>query len=67
MSRWESKPHMSDKLYDFAAELNSETDKAFLLDTGDAKPVWFPKSLTEDNGDGTYTVPEWLAIDKEIV
>lgn len=58
---------MSDRLYDFDAELKMETDKALLLDTGNDKPIWFPKSLTENNDDGTFTVPEWLAIDKGIV
>ena len=58
---------MSQDLYDFAAELVRETDLAVLLDCGEAHPIWFPKSLTEDNGDGTWTVPEWLAEDKGIV
>ena len=25
------------------------------------------KKLTEDNGDGTFTIPEWLAVEKGIV
>ncbi len=54
------------KLIDVAAELRHETDKAFLLSDGD-KQVWVAKALVEDNGDGTFTMPEWLAIEKELI
>lgn len=54
------------KLYDFAAELKHETDGAFLVTDGD-KDYWLPKSLTENNGDGTFTLPEWLAVKKGIL
>ena len=58
---------MSDpKLFDFAGTLKHETDNAFLVNDGD-KDYWLPKKLTEDNGDGTFTLPEWLAIEKGIV
>ena len=53
------------KLFDFAAELKHETDKAFLVNDGDAD-YWLPKQFTENNGDGTFTLPEWLAIEKGI-
>ena len=53
-------------LADIEARLIHETDKALLLDDGKRK-VWVPKRLVEDNGDGTFTMPEWLAIDKELV
>lgn len=33
----------------------------------DAKEVWLPKSKCEDNGDGTWSVPEWLAIKEGLV
>lgn len=56
----------NDKLFDFAAEKRHETDKAMLLFDG-TKEIWFPKALVEDNGDGTFTMPEWLAIKKELV
>lgn len=58
---------MSDNLYDFSAIKKHETDKAVLLDCGEEEAVWFPKQYLEDNGDGTWTVPEWLAEEKEIV
>lgn len=54
------------KLIDIAAELRHETEKAFLLFDGD-KEGWVAKSLVEDNGDGTFTMPEWLAKDKGFI
>jgi hypothetical protein len=58
---------MSDaKLFDFAATLKHETDGAFLVNDGD-NDFCLPKKLTEDNGDGTFTLPEWLAVEKGIV
>ncbi len=58
---------MTDELYDFAATRLHETEHAVMLDTGNEDPVWFAKSLLEDNGDGTFTVPVWLARKKGIV
>ncbi len=58
---------MSDKLIDVEAELRHTTDKGgMLLHNGD-KGEWFPKSLVEDNGDGTFTMPEWLAMEKGFI
>jgi len=58
---------MSDaQLIDIAAEIKHETDRAYLLDDGTRK-AWVPKSQVEDNGDGTFTMPEWLARDKEFI
>lgn len=58
---------MSDAmLFDFVGILKHETENAFLVNDGD-KDYWLPKKLTEDNGDGTFTIPEWLAIEKGIV
>lgn len=54
------------KLFDFAGVLKYETELAFLVNDGD-KDYWLPKAKTEDNGDGTFTLPEWLAIEKGIV
>lgn len=53
--------------YDFAATMEHDTPKAYLLDCGGKEPQWFPKSQTTDNGDGSWTVPEWLAKEKGIV
>lgn len=54
------------KLFDFAGELRHETEGAFLVHDG-VRQVWLPKSMTENNDDGTFTLPEWLAIEKELV
>lgn len=51
------------KLFDVSAELRRETDRAFLIFDGTTE-AWVPKSLVENNGDGTFTMPEWLAIEK---
>lgn len=38
---------------------------------GDTVPsevrVWVPKSQVENNEDGTFTMPEWLALDKGFI
>lgn len=57
---------MSNRLYDFAGEIRHETDAAVLIEDGENK-VWLPKSQVQDNNDGTFTIPEWLAVEKEMV
>lgn len=54
------------KLIDIAAEIQGETDKAFRLFDG-SKTEWVPKSQVEDNKDGTFTMPEWLAKEKGFI
>lgn len=54
------------KLIDISAELRHETDKAYLIHDGD-RTEWVAKSLVEHNGDGTFTMPEWLARDKGFI
>ena len=49
-----------ESLVDIDADLLHETDKAFLLRV-DCEEVWVPKSLVEDNCDGSFTMPRWLA------
>lgn len=53
-------------LVDISAEVRGETDKALRLFDG-AKTEWVPKSQVEDNGDGTFAMPEWLAKDKGFI
>ena len=53
-------------LFDLAAEVKGETDKAWRLFDG-TKTEWVPKSQVEANGDGTFTMPEWLAKDKGFI
>lgn len=54
------------EIIDIAAEVRGETDKAFRLYDG-ATTEWVPKSQVEDNGDGTFAMPVWLAKDKGFV
>ena len=55
-----------DELFDLTAELEHQTAKAYLLNDG-TKKAWVPKSQVEDNEDGTYTLPMWLAVEKGFV
>lgn len=57
---------MADRLTDIAGEKRAETEKALQIYDG-ARAEWVPKSLVEDNGDGTFTMPEWLAKDKGFI
>lgn len=52
---------------DISAELVHETDGAFLLDAGMEETVWVPKSQVEDNCDGTFNMPMWLAKAKGLI
>ena len=69
---------MAEKLIDIAAELRHETDKAYLIYDGRSeikkghdKPTelltWIPKSQCEMNDDGTFTMNEWLALEKGFI
>lgn len=53
-------------IIEIAAELRHETDAGLLLYDGE-RQAWVPKSLAEDNDDGTFSMPEWLAIEKEFI
>jgi hypothetical protein len=55
-----------DELVEIAAEIRHETERAYLLFDG-TRTAWVPKSLVEDNGDGTFTMPLFLAEQKEFV
>lgn len=59
-------PRQPARLTDIAGELRGETEKAWLVFDG-AREVWLPKSQVENNGDGTFTMPEWLASEKGLV
>ena len=54
------------KLIDISGEVRGETDAALRIYDG-ARTEWVPKSQVEDNGDGTFTMPEWLAKDKGFI
>jgi len=67
------------KLIDIAAELRHETNAAYLIydgrseiKKGETEPselrVWVPKSQVEYNEeDKTFTMPEWLALEKGFI
>ncbi len=58
------------QLVDIAAILKHETPKAYLVDAGIGDPVWLPKSQVEHYNDGNsdiFTMPEWLAIEKDLI
>lgn len=63
----------NNKLTDIDAELVHETDDAYLIWNGletfhsGRYEVWVPKEHTEDNEDGTFTMPEWLALEKGLI
>ena len=54
------------ELIEIAAEIRHETEKAYLLFDG-TREAWVPKSQVEDNGDGTFAMPEWLAMKCEFI
>lgn len=58
---------MPRELVDLDAVLVHETEKAYLLDVGGPEKVWVPKSVAEDNEDGTFTVPYRWAYERGLV
>jgi RNase P/RNase MRP subunit p29 len=54
------------KLVDIAGELRGETDKAYRIFDG-ARTEWVPKSQSQMNDDGTFTMPEWLAKERGFI
>jgi hypothetical protein len=55
-----------ERVIDIAAQIRGETEKAYRLHDG-TKTEWVPKRFVEDNGDGTFTMPEWLAQEKGFI
>lgn len=59
------------KLVDLEVELRHETDNAILISDDGKRGIWLPKSQVEfepvDGKTGIVTLPEWLAIEKELV
>lgn len=50
-------------IVEISAELRRETDKAFCLYDGKLV-AWVPRAQVENNDDGTFSMPEWLAMEK---
>ena len=55
-----------EKLTDIDGELRGETPAAFRIYDGKTT-AWVPKRFVEDNKDGTFTMPQWLAEEKGFV
>lgn len=54
------------EVVDISASIEKETEKAWLITDG-VTEVWVPKSQVENNEDGTFTMPMWLAKEKGFV
>ena len=61
---------MKSDLVDVACVLKHETKAAWLINDGD-RDVWLPKSQCEvevmDDKSCIVTLPEWLALEKELI
>lgn len=53
-------------IIEIAGELRVETEKAYRIFDG-KKTEWVPKSQVQNNNDGTFSMPEWLAKDKGFI
>lgn len=53
-------------IIDIAGEKRGETEKAIKLFDGKTTE-WVPKSQVEENADGTFTMPIWLAKEKGFI
>ncbi len=53
-------------LIDIAVQIKGETKYAYRIYDG-KKTDWVPKSQVENNDDGTFTMPLWLAQDKGFI
>lgn len=55
------------QLIDLAGSIEAETERTYRFFDG-TKFVWLPKSQCEwDEGEQMMTMPEWLAIEKELI
>jgi len=54
------------ELIDIAAVLKGETEAAYRIFDG-KRTEWVPKSQVERNDDDTFTMPEWLALEKGFI
>ena len=56
----------NNEIIEIAAEKKRETDDAYLLFDGD-REVWVPKFLVQEDEEGIFQMPEWLALEKELI
>lgn len=57
---------MKSDLVDIDVVITHRTDKAWLVDFGGKAKKWVPKAQCEYY-EGVLTLPEWLAIEKEMI
>jgi hypothetical protein len=59
---------MADRLVDVDIDgIKAETEKAWCITVGKVT-AWVPKSMVKYNpDDGVFTMPEWLALEKELI
>lgn len=66
MSHSRSRTRDTDLTIELCGQITHETDRAWLFHDGD-REVWLPKSQCHwDEGGMIMTVPQWLAIEKEL-
>lgn len=53
-------------IVDVEAEIKGETERAWKLYDG-TTTAWVPKSQVERGEDGSFAMPEWLALDKGFI
>lgn len=54
------------ELVDIEGKVRGETEKALRIYDGKCTE-WVPKSQVQDNEDGTFTMPRWLALEKGFI
>lgn len=47
--------------------IKHETEKSILVDNLKGKPIWLPKSQIEIQNANEISLPEWLALDKDLI
>lgn len=55
-----------DETFEIDGVAEAETDLAICVFDGE-RSVWLPKQFVTDNGNGTFTIPAWLAEQKGFV
>ena len=64
----EGRFHPEKKFVDIDGKVLVTKDNAYLVQFADnVAGTWVPRSQVEINDDGTVTMPEWLALEKELI
>ncbi len=53
-------------IIEIEAEKLHETERAILISDGKTK-AWISKDHIQNNEDGTFSMPEWIALDKGLI